>query len=263
MLVSGSIALAACPNRDSPERRTRTTIATIGGFTDRMCACRDQTCLDAVVADVSAWGAEQAIAGADDKLDEESARTLASITKRYTECMAALATKLAPPPPPPRDDIPAPAQSTNADVLLDAARAFARTKHPDRSLHAIRIENVDANGELAPRSGQLVVTFGRGQPTDRCLELRWAPPDGWTRSSSECEDTHAAANRCSVREIWKRAIETDAPATARANVSFRTTTERYHRWTLRIEANVVVRTFPDDCAVVLENAREPSSGTSP
>jgi hypothetical protein len=65
-------------------------VATLSGFRDRMCACKDQACVDAVTNDMAAWSTEQAKAPADmSDYTAESASQMQAVMDTYSKCMTA------------------------------------------------------------------------------------------------------------------------------------------------------------------------------
>jgi hypothetical protein len=64
------------------------TIAKMTGYSDEMCACADQTCVDGVVDAMTSWAQATAIAGRDAvKVTASQTQQLAAITEHMTRCM--------------------------------------------------------------------------------------------------------------------------------------------------------------------------------
>lgn len=65
--------------------------AKMTSFTDRMCACKDKACADAISDEMSKWGAEMAKdADKNVKVTEDDAKRMAEITERFAKCMTAV-----------------------------------------------------------------------------------------------------------------------------------------------------------------------------
>ncbi len=62
-------------------------------FTDRMCACKDKACAEALSDEMSRWGTEIAKQPhMDEKVSDADAKRMADITDRFSKCMTALYT---------------------------------------------------------------------------------------------------------------------------------------------------------------------------
>jgi hypothetical protein len=65
-------------------------VAKLSSFKDRMCACKDQACVDAVTNDMAAWSTEQAKASADmSDYTAESGKQMQAVMDGYSKCMTA------------------------------------------------------------------------------------------------------------------------------------------------------------------------------
>lgn len=274
LLVSGLIALAGCPDRNSPERKARMAVSRFEAFTKQMCACKDKPCADKVQEELTTWSTEMAKDSSltDRKPDEATMKEMTDLATRYSECFTKLVVA-GETLPPPRDDVPTGGTIANADVLLRDARAWARAKHPDHHALGVTIAYADASGDLDAKHGTLDITFGRlspkaddptrkiGAPVERpqppsdCFQLGYTPASRWLHSTYACGEAFDVTNRCSVAQIWERAIERGAPAEALASITFRTTSDG-GVWALRITDEPrdihIVETFNDDCPLAVE-----------
>ncbi len=62
-------------------------------FTDRMCACKDKACAEALSEEMNRWGTEVAKQPhMDEKVSDADAKRMADITDRFSKCMTALFT---------------------------------------------------------------------------------------------------------------------------------------------------------------------------
>lgn len=89
-VVSAVVVLAGCPDKNSPERRLRATIAKFEVFTNEMCACKDKPCADKVQEGMTKWAtdmAKDASSMKEEKPDEESMKKMTELGQHYAECM--------------------------------------------------------------------------------------------------------------------------------------------------------------------------------
>jgi hypothetical protein len=175
--------------------------------------------------------------------------------------------------PPSRDDVPPEANAHDADTLLRDARAWARDKQPEHLVSDVRIAYVDASGELDADHGELEIVFGRTlrkvddpkrkigapvvqpqEPND-CFQLAWSRKAGWSRTTYGCSEAYEVATRCTVKQIWKEAIERNVPAEALASLSLRTRPSG-GAWEIRVVDEPrginIVESFADDCPLAVE-----------
>lgn len=273
-VVSGLIALAGCPSRESTERKFEAAMERFRAFTDQMCACKDRACADKVSEAMTTWAQEMA-ATQDSKFRPSEAMTkkMSDLGQRYAECMTKLMDPPVPPPPP-RDDIPPPTATRDADTLLRGVRSWASATQPEHRATDLHLAFVDAKGELDGEYGEIRIVFGRaGGPADDpkrktgapvvakppatdCFELAWtAKTKAWERSIAMCTEGHDAGVRCTVPQIWARAIEKQAPADALATIDLRSSAAGWS-WTFAIQDEPrrvdVQESFADDCPLAVE-----------
>ncbi|MCW5802742.1 MAG: hypothetical protein KIT31_10175 [Deltaproteobacteria bacterium] len=229
----------------------------------RMCACADRACTDGVRDELTAWvdrqieaagSATTMFAGADLRESEDLVRDTFA-------CEDALHAKL-----PPEPAAPSPALATTA--LLAAAREQAQAQKPHLAAAAIEYRYARADGTLDPAYGELRVEFRAPPPGDDASRPVGAPvrehaPESadadcptwtftartgaWEAELGACMPTVALAPRCTVAQVWHRAIAAGAPKDALATLAFSTAGWRFliEDKPRRIE---IVKTFADDCA---------------
>ncbi len=271
VFTSGLFLVAGCPDRKSPQRAARMAVEKFKGFTNRMCVCKDMTCVDAVQREMTAWGQGMAKENTNIKPDEETMKAMSELATRYSECVMKLMpedTAVATVVP---DDIPPSSTTRDADTLLRDARTWARTKQPEHFVTQAQFEYVDERGAFDETHGVLKIVFLRSQkrpddskrkigaPVDTaevvedCFQLAWSPSAGWSRSRYGCSsDARDVVNKCSPAGVWKKAIERGAPAEGLAKL---------HMWpgdrwsfTIRDEPRGIdVReSILDDCPLAVE-----------
>jgi hypothetical protein len=278
-VVSALVFASGCPDKNSPERRARATLARFEVFADDMCRCKDKPCADKVQESMTVWATEMAKeAGnkADERPSEETMKKMTDLGQRYAECMtkAMMTAHDEVAVPPVRDDVPPATSSREADKLVRAAKDFARVKHPEHVATDLSFDYVDANGELDAEHGRVAVLFGRvkvkpndpkrkiGAPvpppqkehTD-CFQLEWTPKNGWDRSGFRCDDAFDVTNKCSTTQVWRKAIDAKAPETALATLRFNTTAAGGD-WVFAIKDEPrdihIHERFDDDCPLAVE-----------
>lgn len=274
-VVSGLLALAGCPDKNSPERQMRAAAAQMAEFADSMCRCSDKACADKVQDDLTTWATRMAKESSSKppKPDEELMKRMTDIGQRYAECMAKAMTYTKPELVAPRDDVPPASTTRDADALVREARAWARAKQPEHLVTDARFDYVDAKGALDAEFGAVEITFGRpakkaddpkrktGAPAtpttspEDCFMISWSPATSWSRTTYGCGDAVDVANRCTVTQIWRKAIEAKAPEDALAKIEMRPLAAGAG-WTFVIQdepRGVDIRqSFADDCPLAVE-----------
>ena len=238
------LALSACKSERTPRDRADKIVEEMGRFADRMCACRDRACADQVQAAMSAWSEQLAATYRSSELpepDEATKKRLTDAATKYAECHhrhvgepastdAAVAPAEAGPTPHAPPEVGRPA---HADRLVRSALDWATRKHPRHAIDEIRLAYVDAAGILDETYGHVSLRFGRARPPDddpkrrtglpvpapdneprECARVTWSRKRGWDPSTGPCREVAAAAPRCTVSQIWQRAIERGAPEDA-------------------------------------------------
>lgn len=273
-IVLAIAAGPACKKKSNPFDKA---FAAMGAFKDRMCGCKDRACAERVQEDLTRWSQENARTLDDrSKPREAELRQMQEVGTRYGECMAKLYNTtdgpggaLPSPPPPPGEKI------TNADrlvkVAFDLASGFAVSK--------LVLSYVRADGTLDPTYGEAQLELGKPKPPDpaddpnrpigapvpesppaydmtsRCPSYRWK---GGVRTDGETSclmfGAGLARPKCSVVEVWRRAIEKGAPEKALAVLAL--TGPPMASWTLSIDDSPRNIHFSidveDTCAPTLE-----------
>lgn len=284
-LLMLSLLATGCGNSDKERNRAETAnvLERMGGFRDDMCKCQEKTCADDVQASMTKWSTDEAVKaqGRDrpNNMDEASMKKLTEIGQAYGECMTrAMSASVPPadagtnpPPPPPPDESQAPLPPKAplvADVLLRQVREWAQRQRPGRFVESAAFSYVDAEGLLDPTDGEVRIVFGRVNDSNAnrrvggrvrpkqqhkdCFTLQ-TTGGKWLVSTNECGDTVEYIPRCSVSDIWKRAIAKKAPADAVALVTFRASEKK---WDFAIDDEPlkvhVHESFADDCELNVE-----------
>lgn len=267
-----------CPDKNSPERQIRMAVDQMATFTDDMCRCLDKACADKIQDQMTKWATEMArdAPKQQPKPDEALMKRMTEIGQRYGECMTNAMMSEPPPAAAPaalRDDIPPATTTRDADTLVREARAWARAKQPEHLVTDVQIDYVDANGVIDGEFGAVAIMFGRpakkaddpkrkiGAPPapttrpDDCFQINWSPSVTWSRTTYGCGDAVDVANRCTVTQIWKKAIAAKAPDAALAKIEMRPLAAGA-AWTFVIQdepRGVDIReSFADDCPLAVE-----------
>jgi len=240
--------------------------STLVEYRDALCSCADMACIDKVNESfVPRLSPPKFQSGPDDlpiiKQAQEcitNLSTIAGASATVGSGSGSAATK------------PALPAKREADALINAARAWQ--KHPKLAVSEIRISYVDPTGLLDGEFGVMRVAFGASQtPVDDPKRKTGAPvkvddtkpatcptlfldAGGWSQSDSFCPDVASYIPRCSVIDIWKRAIKAGAPKDALAVITF--TNSEKPAWSFEItdaprDVNIS-NAFPDDCERTLE-----------
>jgi len=244
-------------------------IAKMTEFRDVMCACADQACADQVQAKVTTWGEQMTKQFGDVKPDPELVKAASEIMTRYSECFA----KLTPPKPPPKS----PLKQVDALVKIARDHAAKHTKHLVMS--KLEATYIRADGTLDPEYGGLEVEFkmrpgpaaddpkrpigapvkapSDGQTDSDCPH--WTTRSGaWEAGTTYCMPTYELGPaRCSVPQVWARAIRDQAPAAGLASLSLQqleNTTRTQWMFSITDAPRGIDfhRTYPDDCEPVVE-----------
>jgi hypothetical protein len=64
----------------------------MGEFRDKMCVCRDKTCVDAVTDEMTKWSVEVANRSSDVKPSDEQIKEITAVTEDFAKCMTAAMT---------------------------------------------------------------------------------------------------------------------------------------------------------------------------
>jgi len=242
---------------------------------DEMCRCKDSMCVMRVDASLASLDADKAKEPA--SADMEMMATISDLRSAYARCReGAMRTTPQPapspaPPAPPAEDLPPRATGAiTVDRLWNDARTWARERRSQRILASASFDYVDAKGLLDPVDGEIRLVFGRvddsearrrigakvrpKQAYDDCFTL--TNHDRWTESHVGCAETSAYNPRCSVLQIWERAIKQRVPAEAVAMLQLEIDNKNSALWTFTVEdepRNIHIReTFPDDCPLAVE-----------
>jgi len=274
-LVAG---LGGCKKKqpDPPAIDFRSDWKTLLDLRDGMCRCKDRVCAEDALDRLKTWSTTGA--KRDYKPTDTQIKDMDRVRQELNNCMVkAMATSVdvaAPAPPPPeKPTLPAtPSGTATVDQLIALARGFAPVMHPQLVISSIDAVYVDAEGKLDEEDGELGILLGPANASDddpkrrigapvkkgpppptECLKLTWKR-GGWSSAPSGCIDAGRDFGRCSVMEIWKRAIAKGAPIEAIATVQLRE--EKPRRWVFTIVDEPrkinIQHVLPDDCELALE-----------
>ena len=270
--------LGSCKKNKSAEEDPivdfRTDWKTLLDLREVMCRCTDAVCAKTTLARLTTW--QSTGAKRDYTPSDVQTKDMAGVTQEINSCMiTAMRAVDAPPPPPPAPPAkptlpPTPSGAATVDELISLARGFAPVLHPQLVISSIDAVYVDADGKLDEEDGELGLLLGPANATDdpkrrigapakkgppppsECFKLTWKR--GWSSAPSACIEAGRDFGRCSISEVWKRAIAKGAPAEAVATMQLRE--EKPRRWTFTIldapRKISVEHSFPDDCALTLE-----------
>jgi hypothetical protein len=217
---------------------------------------------------------------------DEQMKRMTAAGQKYGECMTkAMSLGAEPPPPEPpapikgdpvptavptSPNLPPPSYGTLwADRLWADARTWTRAKREGRQLASATFAYVDRHGALDRADGEVTLVFGRvddgdskrklgakvrpKQPHTDCFQLS-TTTGTWNETSTECVDTSADPLRCTVAQIWQRAIAKKAPEEALATITVSGATSK--SWTFVIEDEPrkvhIQHIFADDCELAVE-----------
>lgn len=261
-LVLVVVALAACKNV-VPGRAERDRLLE---FRDRMCRCRDAGCASEVADTIASWRRTHDTRG---DFDPTLTSAIADLEGQIASCQTAATAVPGEPRAP-------------AEPIFDADRIIKATfdgTGPELVIDGVELAFVGANGTLDATYGQADIELGRlpppppgddpkrplgapvpqvrvdplAMPTD-CPRFTWKSGKR-SRTTTGCMVITAYQRpRCTVVELWQRAIAAGAPAGALAVLELVPT--RPQRWKFTIEdapRNVhVEQIFEDDCQPVVE-----------
>ena len=264
-------------NSDRPpthERIVTDIISTVRTFSERACACTTKACAERVLQAFERfdWRADSAPPSkAERALLEELETTVTECVRKASAPPTVDSEGLAMPPSKPIHD---------ADAIV---------RHTYSGLgkyvvSAIQLDYVRATGELDPKYGKATFVLGIARPPDPAEDpdrplgapiVDAAPPPDvssdqcpiyqWTKGARAtikraCELTTAITRpKCSVVEVWRRAIAGKAPAEGLAKLTFQATPSP--AWTFAIDdapRKVKVRqTIADTCEPTIERPTLP------
>jgi hypothetical protein len=266
------LLLAACPSRE--RANIEESIRTMEAFATKMCACKNKACAEKVQDELVSWSQTTAAKSPEgrDNPPEAQVRRLTAAATKYGTCMTTAMGSAAVIAPPVEADVPPASKTGDADVLMRSATAWVRATYPQHVPVSISIYFADANAMLDDTHGKLYASFGRVAPTgddpkrktgapitkaavNDCFGLVWDRERGWVKVREQCAQAYEAGIRCSVREIWKRAIAAGAPADALATltITLKPGTRAWGFWITDEPRGVdISQGFEDDCAMVVE-----------
>ncbi len=263
-----ALLLAAVALVGGCKKKTPSALWAAREYRDRVCACKDAACITAANEELA-----RSLPRGGDQLSEDETRQLQSYAAQANDCISK-ATGAIPERPLPTQPSPLPTTPTahTADALLAAARTWQRINHPKLAVWSLEAMYVDQAGTLDAEYGEVRVELRTTSLPDdpkrktgapvaidttpaQCPQLRWK--DTWTADDESCATGATAYTpKCTVEQIWKRAIAQGAPADALAAVTF--TMSSGPSWTFDITDNPrnvhVHLPFDDDCERALEKS---------
>lgn len=264
--------LAAC--RPPAKQHARDLLAKFAEFRDRMCACQDKSCVDKVQDDLTRWTSEAAKQPGRDVADYELAKQIAEVTKEFTDCQTRANAVMG-------GEAPLP-----AEPIFDADRIVKLTYEQKGSyvVSELSIWYVDAQANVDATYGRLETELGRvkppdpaddpkrpigapvtPRPVDPAIIASDCPHYTWQAGKRDRRDTGCLAihvlerPRCSVRQVWQRAITDGAPAKGLASIQLEGTdaaADKPQQWRFSIEdvprGIHFDKEYRDDCQPIVE-----------
>lgn len=228
-------------------------------FRDAICRCKDVACIEQVGKDFTARAGKFPQSNIDKDVLEAATKCVEKVYAVQGSAPAA--------------GLPALPPTLDADALIGAARASQTD--PRMPISSITVEYVDAKGMLDETYGGLWVTWGLSTkpfddpkrktgapvPTDTtlpetCPTVAFARKGPWTVGQNECTQEEPYVPRCTVAQIWRRAIAQAAPPDALAVIKYRNLVPPSWTFTIRdAPRNVnIALELPDDCERQLEQS---------
>lgn len=250
-------------------------LAKLGELTNDMCLCKDPACAEQVQDRLTRWGEETAKTATNELSNPELAKKADGLMKRYTECM----TKAVMPPPEPATALPAlPKPPLKVDALVKASRDEATKRNAKLVPARLEARYVRSDGTLDSQYGELLIHFkfrptplddpkrpiGAPIPTPSPDEAKsncpvWSVAKGaWTEQPGACAPDHELVPRCTVEQVWARALADKlAPAAALATLSLEVDAKPpAQRWKFSIVDKPrgidIDKHYSDDCVPVIE-----------
>jgi len=277
-LLVAAVALAGCDKKEEastkpdPYMRMLARGAELG---EQMCACKDKPCADKVQAayDTFAEAQTKVISADNRKPSVDYENRLAAVQRRLAEC----ATKAALPPEPAKAT-PGTASTQRLDELIRSARERVGQRDKRLVLSKLVAAYVRADGALDKDYGKLELVFKMPPLKDDPKRPIGAPPPKpppdnaktdcptwrleagkWDEVTGPCApDKELAAAKCTVEQIWAKAIEDKAPNTALATLAL-DIVDGKQSWLFSIEDESrgvdIKKTYADDCAPQLEKPK--------
>jgi hypothetical protein len=267
------IALALAAGCKKKSASTNETLDRMIELTNRMCACQDKPCADAVSDEMTRWSVDvgRAANAGDQRPSEAQLKEMGELAERFGACMTAALQRDKPVTPAVQAD------SRDADLLLASAFNDVIKTGP---LTDVTVSFVTADGKLDPTYGKIALSTGKrtSQPVDDPKRPIGAPvppvTDTPTPGATECkevtiENGHRevtdsalcielptlARPRCRIHEVWRQSIAAGAPAKALAIIKL-AQGEKTQVWRLTVEDEPRGIHFSHDvsdtCAPVVE-----------
>ena len=238
-LLPTLLVLAAAPACKKKSSKLEGLHARFAEFTDRICSCKDKACADKVHDDMTAWSKDVSAQVKRENPSEAEMKRLEAVGRRYAECTSKLyaATGQVPTAAPPAIGM-TDEKITNADRLIKLTYDELGLGY---RVSKLRLAYVRADGTLDPQYGEVDIELGKPEPPEpaddpdrpigapvpaaaptydmmaRCPAYRWKAGVRTNRETSCLMFGDGIARpKCSVREVWKRAIDKGAPEKALA-----------------------------------------------
>ena len=239
-LLPALLVMAAAPACKKKAASADEDIAKLVELKDRMCACKrgDRGCADRVSEDLNRWSKEwgDRAGSKRTKMSPADMKKMEEVGMQYGVCMTTAfdtgtGSSAMPPAPSPPDE-----KVTNADRLI---KLTFDGVEPGYAVSKLVLSYVRADGTIDETYGVATVELGKPAPaddpdrpigaplpaappsyvaTERCPSFTWKRGVRTTGQTS-CPMLGAEGitrPKCSVVEVWKRAIEKGAPAKALA-----------------------------------------------
>lgn len=256
---------------------------------NEMCACLDEACRKHVRDKLEVWQHVVADRNSPEPLAPKAAEMLAALQS----CDALHASAPTPSPlpsgaasaPTASAALPTDPHPSVAAFLAELWRQAREDDDPDLQLRSVHVSYVRSDGTLDATYGEIKAATGFPEPVpprppddstrptgapipvlpapprktrETCPELEWSARTGWEKNGWTCYlggELLGRQLRCSVVELWKRAIAKGAPPDALAVIRLQPGPNG-NVWSFRITDELrgvhVSLDLPDDCDPVVE-----------
>jgi len=282
-LVIALVAAGGCKKKEKAEVADgfNEVFRELTELCDEMCECQSSACANAVFAKL-----QPAIESGERRAPNRTAAQSKGYLRVAEQLATCMTRAMSPPPPPPSTPVPTkppgpgplpeePTAPVTVEKLIANARRWARTTDERLDVVDVEVFYIDDTLVLDPDNGRVTIELGPAPvgPTDdpkrrtgapvkapstaplQCAEVSWTPSGHWKyEQRSRCLVAERPLPRCTVAEIWKRALAKGAPADALAVLVLRETGRRAWLFKITDEPRNVsfLQSFPDDCEVVVE-----------
>jgi hypothetical protein len=266
-------ALAGCKKPSDKSEDRPDPVVAMTELATAMCECTGKKCADDVHQQLQRWGSTVTVG----QSPKDPAK-MAEQTNKFAQCYTTIQLKELSPPAAPERPLPELPASLHVGKLVVAARAQAEKRDKRLVVSRLEIQYARADGTLDPTHGSLEIEFrarperaddpGRpiGAPVpspaeipDDCPSWTVAQSTGWVELTHDCTaNRELPPAKCSVEQVFARAIKEAAPAAALATLSLELGSDEKYTpyWTFAIVDQPrkidIHKSYTDDCQPVIE-----------